>query len=155
MRHWSENWSGVWVQNGCEGVTCLPLWSLTELRLPSITGDSYHIWQAWEKMEIQISSYGFYQMLIFFTALQSWKIVSWGVPVVAQRKWIWLASMKTQDWSQASLRGLRIQRCRELWCRLVATAPIRPLAWEPPYGSYGPKKTKEKKKKEKPKVKTL
>ena len=20
-----------------------------------------------------------------------------------------------------------------LWCRLVATAPIRPLAWEPPY----------------------
>jgi len=22
-----------------------------------------------------------------------------------------------------------------LWCRLVATAPIRPLAWEPPYAA--------------------
>ena len=22
-----------------------------------------------------------------------------------------------------------------LWCRLAATAPIRPLAWEPPYAS--------------------
>ena len=22
-----------------------------------------------------------------------------------------------------------------LWCRLVATAPIRPLAWEPPYAT--------------------
>jgi len=22
-----------------------------------------------------------------------------------------------------------------LWCRPVATAPIRPLAWEPPYGT--------------------
>ena len=50
--------------------------------------------------------------------------------------------------SLASLSGLRIQRCHELWCRsqtrlgshvavavarLVATAPIQPLAWEPPY----------------------
>ena len=26
----------------------------------------------------------------------------------------------------------RIWRCRELWCRPAATAPIRPLAWEPP-----------------------
>jgi len=43
------------------------------------------------------------------------------------------------------LSALMIQRCRELWCmhldpallwlwcRPVATAPIRPLAWEPPY----------------------
>ena len=22
-----------------------------------------------------------------------------------------------------------------LWCRLMATAPIRPLAWEPPYAT--------------------
>ena len=40
-----------------------------------------------------------------------------------------------------------IRRCRELWCRLqtrlgscvavalAATAPIRPLAWEPPYAA--------------------
>ena len=49
----------------------------------------------------------------------------------------------------ALLRGLRIRRCRERWCRLqtrgldptllwlwcrrAAVALIRPLAWEPPY----------------------
>ena len=48
------------------------------------------------------------------------------------------------------LQGLRIWRCCELWCRLqtplgpillwlwhrpAATAPIRPLAWEPPYAA--------------------
>ena len=27
----------------------------------------------------------------------------------------------------------RIQRCHGLWCSLAAVAPIRPLAWEPPY----------------------
>ena len=63
------------------------------------------------------------------------------------------------------LSGLRIQRCHELWCRLqtwsdptllwlwcrpVAAAPIRPLAWEPPYApgvaqemAKRPKKKKE------------
>ena len=50
-------------------------------------------------------------------------------------------------WSLALLSGLRIWRCRELSCRLqthlrscvawllprpAATAPIRPLVWEPP-----------------------
>ena len=36
------------------------------------------------------------------------------------------------------------------WCRLTATAPIRPLAWEPPYAA-GPalEKTKRQKKKKK------
>ena len=41
-----------------------------------------------------------------------------------------------------------------LWCRPVATAPIRPLAWEPPYATGAalakaedPKKKKKKKKK--------
>ena len=52
--------------------------------------------------------------------------------------------------SLALLSGLRIRHCHELWCRLqmclgpmllwiwrrlVATAPIRPLAWEPPYAT--------------------
>ena len=52
--------------------------------------------------------------------------------------------------SLASLSGLRIQRCRELWCRAqtrlgsrvavawcrpAATAPIRPLAWKPLYAA--------------------
>ena len=63
-----------------------------------------------------------------------------GVPVMAQ----WLTNLTRNHevwvWSLALLSGLRIRRCRELWsglqtwlwCRLVATAPIRPLAWEPP-----------------------
>ena len=55
--------------------------------------------------------------------------------------------------SLASIHGLRIQYCHELWCRLqtrlgsgvavavwhrpAATAAIRPLAWEPPYAMGG------------------
>ena len=46
----------------------------------------------------------------------------------------------------ALLSGLRIQRCRELWCRsqmrlgspiavALAAALFRPLAWEPPYAA--------------------
>ena len=56
-----------------------------------------------------------------------------GVPVVAQRKRIRLVTKRSRVRSLASLRGLRIQRCRELWCRsqtwlrfraAVAVAPI-------------------------------
>ena len=38
-----------------------------------------------------------------------------------------------------------------LWCRPVATAPIRPLAWEPPYaaGKRLEKRQKDKKKRKK------
>ena len=41
--------------------------------------------------------------------------------------------MRLRIQSLASLSGLRIWRCRELWCRPAATALIRPLAWELPY----------------------
>ena len=43
------------------------------------------------------------------------------------------------------LCGLRIQHCHELWWRPAAVAPIRPLAWEPPYimGAAVKKKKKE------------
>ena len=56
--------------------------------------------------------------------------------------------MKLWVRSLALLSGLSIRRCHELWCRLqtqlnpmllwlwhwlVATAPIGPLTWEPPY----------------------
>ena len=41
--------------------------------------------------------------------------------------------MRLRVQSLASLSGLRIQRCHELWCKPAATAPIRPLGWEPPY----------------------
>ena len=41
-----------------------------------------------------------------------------GVPIVAQWKRIYLASMRTQVRSLASFSGLRIQCGHELWCRL-------------------------------------
>ena len=52
----------------------------------------------------------------------------------------------------ASLSGLRIQYCHELWCRLAATALIRPLAWDLPY-AVGVALKSQKKKKEKRKEK--
>ena len=54
---------------------------------------------------------------------------------MAQGKQIWLVSRRTQVRSLALLSGLRIQHGGELWCRLVATALIWPLAWEPPYAT--------------------
>ena len=51
---------------------------------------------------------------------------------MAQRKRIWLVSVRMWIRSPASLGGLRTQRCCELWCRRAAAAPVRPLAWEPP-----------------------
>ena len=69
---------------------------------------------------------------------------------MAQRKRIRLVTVRLRVLSLASLSGLRIWECHELrcrsqtrlgsvllwlWCRLAATAPIRPLAWEPPYAS--------------------
>ena len=78
------------------------------------------------------------------------KFISLGVPVVAQWKRIRLGPMRWRVRSLASLRGLRIRRAVScgvgrrcgsdpawlwLWCRLAVTAPIRPLAWEPPYAT--------------------
>ena len=40
-----------------------------------------------------------------------------GVSIVVQQKQIWLASTRTQGRSQASLSGLKIPCCHELWCR--------------------------------------
>ena len=48
------------------------------------------------------------------------------------------------------LSGLRIRHCRDLWCRPVATAPIRPLAWEFLYAT-GAALKKDKKEEEKKK----
>ena len=39
------------------------------------------------------------------------------VPIVAQRKRIWLGTMRVQVQPLASLSGLRIRRYCELWCR--------------------------------------
>ena len=80
-----------------------------------------------------------------------------GVPVVAQQKWTWLASMRMQVQSLDLLSVLRIWLCLELWCRLemlldlvllwlwcrsVAVALIQPLAWEHPYAAGVALKTK-------------
>ena len=87
-----------------------------------------------------------------FSCFENWQLkkISTGVPVMAQRKWIWLVSLMTQARSLALLSGLRIQCCHScgvgrrhisdlallwLWCRPVAVAPIRHLAWEPPYAA--------------------
>ena len=43
--------------------------------------------------------------------------VIYGVPIMAQQKQIQLGTMRMRVRSLASLRGLRIQRCHELWCR--------------------------------------
>ena len=40
-----------------------------------------------------------------------------GVPVVVQRKQIQLEAIRLQVRSLASLRGLMIRHCHELWCR--------------------------------------
>ena len=81
-------------------------------------------------------------------SVMAYRILLGGVSGVAQRKQIWLASMRTQVQFLASLSGLRIWRCCGLWCRLqmrlrlyVAVAVVQasccssswPLAWEPPH----------------------
>ena len=68
--------------------------------------------------------------------------------------------MRTQVRSLALLSGLRIQCCHELWCRLqtgsdpmllwlwcrlAATTPIQPLAWEPPFVTGAALKSRKKK----------
>ena len=41
-----------------------------------------------------------------------------GVPIVAQGKPIWLASMRMQVWALALISRLRIWCCCDLWCKL-------------------------------------
>ena len=82
---------------------------------------------------------------------------------MAQWLTIRLGTMRLWVRSLALLNGLRIQRCRELWCRSqtqlgsgvavalarpVATALIRPLAWEPPYAAGAAQRNSKKKKKQ-------
>ena len=43
---------------------------------------------------------------------------------MAQQKRIWLVSMRMQLQSLASLSGVGIWHCRELWCRLQDEAQI-------------------------------
>ena len=86
-------------------------------------------------------------LLYFLLCIKSYLLISnfnnFRAPIVAQRKQIWLVSMRTHVPSLASLSGLRIQHCHELWYRLQTQLgsgigcylqlPFDPLAWEPPY----------------------
>ena len=62
----------------------------------------------------------------------------------------WLTNLLGTMWLQvqslALLSGLRIWCCHELWlwCRMAATAPIRPLGWNFYMPWCGPKKQKRK-----------
>ena len=70
--------------------------------------------------------------------------------VLVQWKWTWLGTTRLQIQSLALLSGisgLRIRCCRELWCRLATTVPIRPLAWQPPYAMGAALKRQKTKKK--------
>ena len=81
---------------------------------------------------------------------------------MAQRKQIQLETMRLWVQSLALLSRLRIWHCHELWyigrrlgsdllllwlwCRPAAVAPIRGLAWEPPYAMGVALKSKKRKK---------
>ena len=69
---------------------------------------------------------------------------------MVQWKLIRLGTLRLRVRSLALLSGLGIRRCCELWCRLAATVPIKPLAWEPPYDTGAALKKDKKKKKIKP-----
>ena len=47
-----------------------------------------------------------------------------------------LGPIRMWVWSLASLNGLRIWCCYELWYRPAAVALLWPLAWEPPYATW-------------------
>ena len=49
--------------------------------------------------------------------------------------------MRMQVCFLASLSGLRIQCCHELWYRPLAVVPIGPLAWEIPFAAHTTLKT--------------
>ena len=55
-------------------------------------------------------------MLLFYLFSFMWLEAFLGVPVMAQWKWIWLVSRRTQVPSRPLLRGLRVWRGHELWC---------------------------------------
>ena len=83
----------------------------------------------------------------------------YGVPIMAQRQQTLLGTMRLQVLSLASLSGLRIRCCRELWCRLqtqlgsgvvvaLAQASSYSSYWTPSLGTskccgWGPKKNKQ------------
>ena len=77
-----------------------------------------------------------------YSTVKTDKNIFRGVPVVAQ----WLTNPTRNHEVMSSIPGLA-QSVEDLallwlWCRLVATVPIRPLAWEPPYAGEAQEKAK-------------
>ena len=81
------------------------------------------------------------------------------IPPVVQQKQTWPVSMRIWVWSLASLSGLRIKHCHELWyrsqtwlrsgiavaiARPAAAALIKLLSWEPLYAKGAALKSKKK-----------
>ena len=71
-----------------------------------------------------------------------------GVPLWLSGLRTHLVSMRTQIESLASLSGLRILHCHELWHRSAGAALIQHLAGELPYAASAALKGKKKKKSE-------
>ena len=128
-------------------------WSLTNLE--------HKYWINWARPHFSKSHMGI--------VMYEKKFLVKSIPIVAQRKQTWPASMRMWVRSLASLSGLRIQRCCEPWCRLQTcgsdptllwlrrrpgtAAPIQTLAWEFPHAASAALKSKKKTKKAKKKKK--
>ena len=79
---------------------------------------SYIIFHGWNIIINCPNSFCIFKFI--FTRLAKWMLIFaiLGLPIVVWLKWIQLGIMRLQVRSLASLSWLRIQRCRELWCRL-------------------------------------
>ena len=103
--------------------------------------------QSWyfQKNQIKVEEY---ENMRLTSPTNTSKVHLHGVSVVAPQKQTQLASRRRQLQSMASLSGLRIWHCPEVWCRLpwgldptslwpwsrlASVALIWPLAWELPY----------------------
>ena len=91
--------------------------------LISITDTYYNIFLRSTLSNFQIYNTVLLTLLIMLYILScdlfcNWKFLPFGIPVMAQ--WVknpTLVSMRMQVRSLASLSGLRIWHCRDLWCR--------------------------------------
>ena len=119
--------------------------------IPLISKVCWHSSHCRRLPQVQVISEQYRQQR--FKGMASSKIIKievTGVPVVVQQKLIRLGTMRLRVQYLASPSELRIQHCRELWCKSqmwlgsgVAVAlvqagsnsSIRPLAWEPPYAA--------------------
>ena len=129
-----EFWSvGAENETSCEQIKSPSLhhmqhWTAVSLdscdaRFPSRSSQEHHSQKTWgndppfvNQVRQQIRG-GTHEKVKRVSGEEKKKII-WGVPVVVQQKQIWPGTMRFRVQPLASLRGLRIQYSRELWCRL-------------------------------------